>query len=202
MAASAGNERQILCDWIDTIKARFHVEVADIAKRTAPPISPSTIYRWMDPNYAFNPSLTKIRMIARAFDVPLPRLQGIEALQGVTESDVVPLGEGEDYGGLVVSENQACWRITSRVLELVGYRPGDIVLVDTKVIPRADDIVCVQMYDFEASAAKTRFRVYHPPFVATATMDPKLHEPPILIDSKRAVIVGTVVRSVRVRPAA
>jgi hypothetical protein len=192
------DQRKLLADWIEGIKTRFKVEVPAIAARTTPPTSPSTIYRWLDPDNPFNPSLAKIRQIARAFSIPMPPLESVEQ-EGFAEPENAEYRADDDFEGLVAAENQRCWRITSRVLELAGYRPGDVVLVDFTVTPQADDIACVEMYDFISGTTKTRFRVYNPPFLETATMDPRLKEAPVLVDGKSVVVVGTVVRSIRVR---
>ena len=193
------DQQRLLQDWIDGIKTRFAIEVSAIAARTAPPISPSTIYRWLDPGYPFNPSLAKIRQIARAFNVPMPQLDGAESFQGFAEDELQPIA-AEDFAGLPAGADQGRWRITSRVLELAGYKPGDVVLVDLALAPKTGDTVCVQMYDFDTGSAKTRLRIYNHPFVETATMDPRLKEPAVLVDGKSVVIVGTVIRMVRVRP--
>jgi transcriptional regulator with XRE-family HTH domain len=190
------DQRKIVQAWIEAIMARQRIEIPSVAGRAR--VSASTIYRWFDQNYEFNPSLTTLRKIAKAFDVPLPDIDGLKMPPGFAETEVEPLGDRDLLQELPAAPNQGRWRITTRALELAGYLPGDLVLMDMTVAPRRGDIVCAQVYDLKGGA-ETKIRVYQPPFLVTQTMDPRAEDQPLYVDNERVVVVGTVIRSLRVR---
>lgn len=192
------DQRKIVQAWIEAIMARHRIEIPSVASRAQ--VSASTIYRWFDRNYEFNPSLTTLRKIGKAFDVPLPDVDGLKIPQGFAEAEVEPLGDRDLRDELPAGPNQGRWRITTRALELAGYMPGDIVLVDMTITPRRGDVVCAQVYDLKGGA-ETKIRVHQPPYLVTQTMDPRAEDQPLYIDNERVVVMGTVVRSLRVRVA-
>lgn len=163
-------------------------------------MSPATIYRWLEPGYEFNPSATKLRAIARAFGIP-PPLDGFEPVTGFSDGDIEPMEPGDHFEGLPVAPNQGRWRVQSRVLELAGLLPGDVVLADSTITPMRGDVVVVQIIDMQTGSARTRLRQYQPPYVMTATMDQKAFEQPLFVDNERVRIWGTMVKSLRVRAA-
>ncbi|MDE2579986.1 MAG: hypothetical protein KGL46_14375, partial [Hyphomicrobiales bacterium] len=91
------------------------------------------------------------------------------------------------------------WRIENRALELAGYIPGDIVLIDQAAAARDGDTVIAQIYDFDIGDARTRIRRYDGVYLTTATMDAALAERPLPVDGERVVIVGRIVRMFRNR---
>lgn len=88
------------------------------------------------------------------------------------------------------------WLLKTEALEEVGYLPGDVVIVDTKGTPAAQDAVCAQVYDFQRGAAQTVWRVYDPPFLVAASRDRTAHKP-LLVDGDRVRIMGVVEKMVR-----
>lgn len=193
-------DRDSIHGWIDRIRAQYRIEVPDIAKKAK--VSASTIYRWLDEGYAFNPSMTSLRKIAQAFDVAMPGLgeRDPHFVPGFSEGDVQRLVPGPEIHDDELPRNQSRWRITSRVLELAGFLPGDDVIVDMSVQPRSGDVVCAQVRDLESGSAKTRLRLYEPPFLTTRTMDPTANERPLYVDNERVYIMGTVIRRTWTRP--
>lgn len=187
-------DRATIIAWLDAIRARFRVEVPEIARRAK--VSASTIYRWYDVGHPFSPSLTSIRKIAQAFDVPMPEAETARP-RGFEEGDAQPVIE--QIKEILAGDNQGVWRLTTRALELAGYLPGDMLLVDMTVTPRAGDVVAAQVYNLERGTAETKLRVYEAPFLTTRTMDPAAVERPLFVDNERVHIAGTVVRSLRVR---
>jgi hypothetical protein len=98
-----------------------------------------------------------------------------------------------------LTPDQSEWKLTTRALELAGYIPGDVVRLDMKAPPQAGDAVFAQVYNFERGNAETRFRLFDPPYLVTRTMDPGVNNRPLYIDGERVLIIGPVVRTVRMR---
>jgi SOS-response transcriptional repressor LexA len=91
------------------------------------------------------------------------------------------------------------WTLKSRALESAGYLPGDILLVALGETPVAGDIVCAQIYDWNAGKAQTVFRLFQPPYLIAATTEASLLRPHV-VDDEKVVIKGVVMNSLRGRP--
>lgn len=195
MAAERDLSRATITAWIDAIRIRFRVEIPEIAKRAK--VAASTIYRWFDESHQFNASLTSLSKISTAFGVPLPGSEPV--VQGFQEGDAQRILDDLPAALKAENDNQGVWRLATRALELAGYLPGDMLLVDMTVPPRTGDVVCAQVYNLDRGTAETRIRVYEAPFLTTRTMDPTAADRPLYVDNERVRIAGTVVRSLRVR---
>ena len=88
------------------------------------------------------------------------------------------------------------WRLKSHHLALAGYLPGDILIVEHKVMPASGQPACVQVHAWEAQRSETLFRIYHHPYVVGASTNPDDLKP-LLIDDDRVVITGRVAGSLR-----
>lgn len=92
------------------------------------------------------------------------------------------------------------WCIKSRSLELIGYLPGDVVIVELGVVPHSGDAICAQTnIDFRRGTAETAMRIYErvgPSFaLVSASMDPQFRAP-IAVDD-RVAIKGVIAGMVR-----
>ncbi|MDF2143229.1 helix-turn-helix transcriptional regulator [Paenirhodobacter sp. CAU 1674] len=90
------------------------------------------------------------------------------------------------------------WTIRSGALALMGYMPGDHMLVDTLQADRAapGDVVVAQVYDNARGTAATLLRRFEPPVLvaaSTAPEDRRVH----VVDGNNVVIRGKVVASWR-----
>jgi hypothetical protein len=92
------------------------------------------------------------------------------------------------------------WTIRTRALEGIGYRPGDVVIVDLGRQPAPGDVVCAQVYDWGRSDAETVMRIYEPPFLVAASLDEQLRRP-LMVDNERVIIKGVLLPH-RLRPSA
>lgn len=92
--------------------------------------------------------------------------------------------------------NADLWIVRGRALELAGYLPGDLVVVDLDRTPAPGDVVCAQVYDWTAETAQTILRIYDPPWLVTHSPSPA-HRKPELLDGERVVIKGVAVASLR-----
>lgn len=94
------------------------------------------------------------------------------------------------------SNNVEPWVLRTDALENVGYRYGDVLIVDFSAAPKVGDIVCAQIYDMNGGA-ETAFRLYFKPFLMSSSNSLR-HQAPTLIDD-RVDVRGVVVASVRPR---
>jgi transcriptional regulator with XRE-family HTH domain len=91
------------------------------------------------------------------------------------------------------------WQIRTPALSLMGYMPGDYMLVDTLAAERAraGDVVVAQIYDNAKGRAVTVLRRFEPPVLVAASPDPddrRVH----VVDGVNVVVRGKVVASWRV----
>lgn len=149
-------------------------------------------------------SLIAINKIAPGVPLPpglfsLPSdINGHHAV-GFAEPDVILLEvQSGDCPLSPQSADQSIWQLKTRALELppYSYRPGDYLLLDTGVAPRAGNAVCAQVYDRQGGA-ETVFRAYEPPYIVVSTQDETVSRTPLAVDGSRVVIMGTVIKSVR-----
>lgn len=87
------------------------------------------------------------------------------------------------------------WVLRSRAVELAGYVPGDVVILDQAEQPQNGDLVCAQVYD-RRGGAETIWRIYEAPYLTAASPDPALRKP-ILVDGHMVLIRGVVTESLR-----
>ncbi len=92
--------------------------------------------------------------------------------------------------------NRSAWVLRSQALNVDGYRPGDILIIDAEKKAKPGDIICAQLYN--RGDANTVFRIYQPPYLIAATTKTNLREPR-LIDPGRVKIMGTVTETIRFR---
>lgn len=90
------------------------------------------------------------------------------------------------------------WQIRTAALALMGYMPGDYMLIDTHAAERsrAGDVVVAQVYDNKKGTAMTVLRRLEPPVLVAASMDPedgRVH----VVDGVNVVIRGKVIASWR-----
>lgn len=95
---------------------------------------------------------------------------------------------------LADNPRRSAWVLRSQALDITGHKAGDIVVVDADRKPSVGDIVCAQLLGRDN--AKTVFRIYQPPYLVTASTNPRLREPQ-LIDPSRVTIMGTVTETLR-----
>lgn len=198
MSDSPDNERERIRAWIETVLAHTGWTRHRLANEVG--VSASTISDVFKPR-KHTLSSPVIAKIERVTGILLPP-RG-DAPPGFAEPEAIYLAPEEVANDASAcpraTGEQAVWRLTSDAIHLTGCMPGDLLLVDPSVPPRAGDVVCVQTYDTLHGTAETVFRVYNPPwaFARTAAWDggPK----PLLVDGDRVALWGTVVKVVRRR---
>lgn len=87
------------------------------------------------------------------------------------------------------------WTLRTRALELAGYMPGDVVLVDLNGVPKPGDAVCAQVYDWARGRAETVMRVLERAtpvdLLVARSLDPEL-QTPLVVDGERVVVKGVL----------
>jgi len=129
-------------------------------------------------------------------------------------SAVAPIGDGEplpkdldllrdDLDGalraLIAGRNDVFpWRIRTRALEMAGFMPGDVAIVDINATPKRGDAVCAEVSDWPNGRTETLLRLFEPPYLVTATADASLRRPHY-IDDEKVIIKGVVTAMLRPR---
>lgn len=193
--------RDTIRDWLNNILTKHGITPRKLATRSG--VSPATVYRALDEGGDFVMSTTILAKIADQFGEAPPA--------GLVEAPAIarmPSGFGEDLApyeaplpelDAETPINRGRWRITSDVLWLEGYRPGDILEFDMTVTPRPGDIVVAQVYNMNAPGAQTVLRVYAPPYLVTRSLNTSIDQRPLLVDNERIMVRGTMTRMVRNR---
>jgi hypothetical protein len=87
------------------------------------------------------------------------------------------------------------WTLKTRALELLGYLPGDVVLVDLNAEAKPGDAVCAQIYDWTRMRAETIMRVLEragPVEVLLArSLDPTLQQV-VAVDGEQVMVKGVI----------
>lgn len=200
MSNSEQDAQDIIRAWLQRVLASKDWKPHRLAKEAG--VSPATISRALNDD-SFTTSTTTIEKIVRATGVPAPTGIGMmvpnSKLRSFAEPEAEYVASPQDITGSEQAGQQATWKLSSRALDLAGYLPGDLLIVDPTISPVARDIVCVQIYSREKMSAETVFRVFDPPYVVTRSTDPAAERKPLLIDQERASIWGTVIKVVRIR---
>jgi transcriptional regulator with XRE-family HTH domain len=164
-------------------------------------VSASTLSRALNDD-RFTTGIPTIEKVVRATGLPPPEGIGITkgklGTGGFREPEATPMPARSSDND--ADPNLSEWRLNSRALELAGYLPGDFVELNQTLAPSGDDVVCAQVYDISRGTAETVFRIFDPPYLVTRSLDERVSRKPLLIDNERVRVVGTVVRSWRLRP--
>jgi hypothetical protein len=92
--------------------------------------------------------------------------------------------------------------IRTRAVELAGFCPGDVAILDLNGKPQPGDVVCAQVYNWGRMTAETVVRVFERAapveLLVAKTLDPALQQP-IVVDGERVIIKGVFLPH-RLRP--
>jgi len=183
-----------VANWLRDLRRRTNLSYDKIAAQAG--VSPSTLYRWIDPNRMDSPSHSTLLSLSEAFGVTIPGHKPLARPTGGLAEHGVARYEPPDQE-LPQNVNQSWWRIKDRSLELAGFLPGDRVLLDQSVEPKRGNAVVAQIYDMEAAAAETVIRIHAFPALVTKSADPLFADRADIIDNARVKVMGTIVRLVR-----
>lgn len=89
--------------------------------------------------------------------------------------------------------SKVLYTIRTRSVELAGFTPGDVAILDLNRRPAPGDVVCAQIYDWQKMRAETVVRVYERAtpieLLVTRSLDPTLQQP-VVVDGEKVVIKG------------
>lgn len=181
-------------DWLRQVIADTGLSASRIAKLAG--VSDTTLTRFLNDD-SYEGALTPLTL-ARIQEITGKAAPG--APTGFAEDAEPWSGDDETASALAAlvggRANAHAMTLRAESLMMVGYRPGDILIVDMAATPRAGDVVCAQIE--QGVGARTVFRVYQPPMLVAAGVDP-LAARPDLIDGERVRIAGVVTDALRRR---
>lgn len=183
--------------WIERVKSSTGMSASQIARAAGK--HHTTLTNLMsNPKGAEPVSALTIALIAEATGVPASDLaQGTPMLaESAGEAEPFLLGDDSVSGAirLLIGGRRGvdAWQLRTRALELAGYLPGDVVILDLNDQPWAGDAVCAQVYDAQRGRAETIWRRFEPPYLVAATTDPTIARKPLLIDDNAVIVKGMV----------
>jgi hypothetical protein len=191
-------------EWLRKLPEMTGKPLTRIAKEIK--IAPSTLTRPLKEGDDGTSTLhaNTIAKIVAHTGAPVPTTQGPPASgrrsrQGFSE-DAVPFTAqaGDPINAAVAAftanhEAFALWTIRTRAVELAGFTPGDIAILDLNGAPQPGDVVCAQVYNWGRMSAETVVRVFERAapveLLVAKTLDPGLQQP-IVIDGERVIVKG------------
>lgn len=198
-------------EWIGSILRERGWTATELARRAG--LSQTTLTRFMSPDWPHSLSGRTRAAIASTVGLapqrPIPASPTRPRPAGFSEPDAVEFEAVEHEAdkllraavkaALAAHPHAAPFMLRTRSLQQIGYRPGDVLLVDINGRPAAGDLVCAQLFDWPNNRADTVFRVFQPPFLLTG-LDPEGHlSRPMMVDDHAVAIRGVVILSVRTR---
>ncbi|MGI2031968.1 LexA family protein [Rhizobium panacihumi] len=182
-------------DWVASILASKHWTPHRLAVEAG--LSPSALNKFLkDPTGTRTLNSYSVEKLVAASGMALDGMIATPPRQGVdAEAKLVPAPDRFKDMGNVVS----FWEVCTRALELVGYVPGDILVVDESLDARPGDIIVAKVFD-RSGNSEFIVRIYEQSYLRAATTDPDVMVP--ILMSKDVQICGVMVHSVRNRRAA
>ena len=202
-------ERERIRTWLRDVLAQTGDSPTALAKKAG--LAQSTLTRFLNAEDAPLLGLRSITKIAAVSKVPAPGFQTAngEDATNFQEAEASPflMDEQSQHERVaaaveaIIGGRQAAdpWVMKSDALKFAGYLPGDILIVDLARMPRAGEVACAQVYQWDKGQAGTVFRIYEPPFLVAASDDPAMRKP-LLVDNNHVVLKGTVTESLRIAP--
>jgi AcrR family transcriptional regulator len=164
--------------WLNDICQRHSVTLTEIARRAT--MNPSTLTQFYNREERAGTLQTfSIRRIADAMSEAVPpEVIGETELRGFAEVEATPYQAqaGDPVADAVRAfiagrDHLIPWELRTRALEPAGFAPGDVLIMDLNGDASPGDVVCAQVYDWQAGRAETVFRVLEPPFLVGAGDD-------------------------------
>ena len=88
--------------------------------------------------------------------------------------------------------------VGDRALDLAGYLPDDIIVVDSRRRPETGDVVALRFRSNGARSANVTLRIFDTPFLTAHSTDETLRRP-LMIEPDRIDILGVVTTAMRQR---
>ncbi len=195
------NVRQKHLDWVNSILASRGWKQHRLAKEAG--LSPSALNKFInDPTGTRTLNSYSIEKIESATGVPLTvRGAPVDRREHSESGEIAPVASGSELIAAAKHGKNGvdAFEMKARVLELAGYIPGDVLVVDENATPQPGDVVLAEHFDRNGQSEMI-VRIYETSFLVAATMDPA-YLSPILIN-KDVHVRGVVIASIRKRRAA
>jgi hypothetical protein len=187
--------------WIDWLQGRTGQTDSSLAEEAG--LQKNYLYRKRADGTVLG--VPQIRMLMERWEVPGPDTYLLPGASGLADEGAPydpaggdPLLKSMVELALKGRNNGASWRLKTRALEAAGYLPGDVLVSDNAIQPRAGDAVVAQVYDVRTGTAETVFRLFEPPYLIAATSEAALRKP-LLVDNERVIVMGPITQSFRAR---
>ncbi|MGE0212267.1 MAG: hypothetical protein AB7S41_11280 [Parvibaculaceae bacterium] len=144
-----------------------------------------------DPDHPHLLSNSSISKIVNGTGFPRPGQEGFAEVPP-RPFDHEEMGEHGEW-----NPNHQFWEVRNELLTLAGLLKGDKILCDASVTPKDGDVVIAQIYDVAMGAARTVIRVYRPPYLTTAAVDPTKNK---ISEADRGAQIMSVMIELRRRP--
>lgn len=156
-------------------------------------VSPTTLTRFMKPDYPNLLGLDTIRKIAAATRITAPGELGIEmAPTGFGESELKHWTPAPQDLQDTLASGVDWWEVRSYLLDLEGLLPGDKIAIDLKHQAQPGDIVMAQVESKGGQDVETVLRKYEPPMLTCRTTQ-RDYPGPEFVDGARVIIMGVAV---------
>lgn len=198
-------------EWLQWLVVHTGESLSQMAERAG--MADVTLTRFANqPDYEGNLSPLTIRLLTEYTGLPGPDEWRSGGRRGLAEdaapydvksSPDTPLNrmirslvedaDGKDRAGVFAKI------VRTRALEEIGYREGDIVIIDQNQKPAFGDVVCAQVYDWDRMTAETVLRLYRRAGAFGVLMPIDATSDPLPVDDKGVKIMGVVAESFRPR---
>ncbi|MDO8423705.1 MAG: hypothetical protein Q7S99_16245 [Parvibaculum sp.] len=192
--ASTGDKdalKATLRDWLDGVRKATGWSFERIAREAD--VSPTTLTRFMKPDYPNLLGLDTIRKIAAATHISAPGDLGIEmAPTGFSESELKHWTPAPNALQDALTSGVDWWEVRSYLLDLEGLLPGDKIAIDLNHQAQPGDIVMAQVESKGGQDVETVLRKYEPPMLTCRTTQ-RDYPGPEFVDGSRVIIMGVAV---------
>lgn len=181
-----------------------NISIRQLAKGAK--VDPSTLSRFLnDEDAEHDLSRRTIDGIVRFSGVPYGGHEGGRTFRLPAEPEAETYDLGRKSNDKTVDDQIAwlmqshpeldAWVLRSRSLEVAGFLPGDILMVNRMETAEDGDVVLAESFDHTSEVI---FRLYQKPYLVAAALD-RVPRPPLVVDDRRVMIRGVVIASFRAR---
>jgi len=185
--------KETLRDWLKGVRKTTGWSFERIAREAD--VSPTTLTRFMKPDYPNLLGLDTIRKISTATRVAAPGELGIEVKpSGFAESELrhwTPAPE-ELKNADELASGIDWWEVRSLLLDLEGLLPGDKIAVDLNRQAQPGDIVLAQVESKSGTDIETVLRKFEPPMLTCRTTQ-REYPGPEFVDGSRVIVMGVAI---------
>lgn len=197
------SQMQTFRDWVSQLMAQHGVAtVSQFARRAG--LAESTLTRFMNAEGPGNLMREgTIAKIENAFNARRPATRLPQGERQTPERQDAS-ARASNLTSLMQSLRQhetpehETFILSDRALDLAGYLPGDLIIVDTSQRPEIGDVVALRFRSGAARSSTVTLRIYDTPFLTAHSTDDTMRRP-LMIEPERIEIIGIVTAAMRER---